>query len=95
MKKNKLILFVILLLLVFILSGCAVTIAKTEYTANTKEENYKAILLLPDGTVIKGTCTDYKRVSDNWLIVTVDEIIYRLNEWRVVLIEEKAIEVKE
>lgn len=90
MKKSKLVLFVILLLLVFILSGCAVAVTKTESIANTKEENYKAILLLPDGTVIKGTCTDYKRVSDNWLIATVDGIIYKLNDWRVVFIEEIA-----
>lgn len=95
MKKRKLVLFIILLLLIFILSGCAVTVTKIEPTANTKEENYKAILLLPDGTVVKGTCTDYKLASDNWLIATVDGIIYKLNDWRVVFIEEKATEVKE
>ena len=95
MKKYKLVLFVILLLLIFILSGCAVTVTTTESTVKTKEENYKALLLLPDGTVIKGTCTDYRRVSDNWLVATVDGISYKLNEWRVVFIEEKVIEVKE
>ena len=89
MKKSKLILFIILLLLVFILSGCA---TKTESTANIQEKNYKAILLLPDGTIIKGTCTDYKRASDNWLIATVDGITYKLNDWRIVLIEGEATE---
>jgi hypothetical protein len=91
MKKSKIVLLVILLLLIFVLSGCA---TKTESTANTKEENYKAILLLPDGTIIKGTCTDYKRASANWLIATIDGITYRLNDWRVVLIEGDTTEVE-
>ena len=92
MKKRKMVLFVILLLLISILSGCSVTANTKE--KNTEEKNYKAILLLPDGTVVKGTCTDYKRASDNWLIATVDGIIYKLSEWRVVFIEEEAKVVK-
>ena len=73
-------LLVIVLLLALILSGCA--------TKPAENKMFKAMILLPDGNTVKGDCSEYMRISDNWIYLMVNGISYRINDWRVVIIEE-------
>ncbi len=82
MKK---ILLCLILICGLLLTGCS---SHTTGTEINNKANRTAILLLPNGNIITGTCNDFTRWSQGWISITVDNIQYRLHEWRAAIIEE-------
>jgi hypothetical protein len=72
---KKIILISLLISLLVLLTGCTTKL----------EVERQAIIIMPDNSLIKGTCTNMLRYGDNWIYVKVDGIEYYLDSWRLVL----------
>ena len=86
---KRLLILLVLIGLLFVFSGCNdenLGVYKQKGDDNTVRY---VMILMPDGTVVNGLCTYSLRISGNWIIVTVNDITYRLNDWRVVIKEEE------
>lgn len=77
---KKIILCIILIGVLFILTSCGSDLS-------IKTERH-AMIIMPDGSLIRGTCTNIFRYSDNYIYVKVDGIEYYLDSWRIVTWEE-------
>ena len=82
---KKITLIFCLLFTLFLLSSC--TEPTVEKTAELMNSQSQAMILLPDGSVVKGTCTFRVRHSGNWITLIIDGMKYRVNDWRVAIIE--------
>lgn len=81
---KKIILCILLIGVLILVASCdnnTVDVSKLE------NERYATLLML-DGSIIKGTCTNFARYSDNWAYIKVDGVKYYLDTWRIIL-EEK------
>lgn len=86
---KRLLILLVLIGLLFVFSGCN-NKNLGEYKQTNGEDTVRYVMILmPDGTVVNGLCTYIHRFSGNWIIVTVNDITYRLNDWRVVIKEEE------
>lgn len=74
---KKIILCIILVSVLFILTSCGGT------DLSVKTERY-AMIIMPDGSLIQGICTNVYRYSDNYIYVKVDGVEYYLDTWRIV-----------
>ena len=83
MNKKVFIAFIIAGML-FLLAGCV----NVGTTTNEEPEHYRAILLLPDGTVVSGECEKYTRISRGWMYIKINGVEYMANEWRITMIIE-------
>ena len=72
---KKIILCIILVGVLFILTSCSDLSVKTER---------HAMIIMPDGSLIQGICTNIHRYSDNYMYVKVDGIEYYLDTWHIV-----------
>lgn len=80
---KKIILCILLIGVLILVASCddnTVDLSKLE------NERYATLLML-DGSIIKGTCTNFARYSDNWAYITVDGVKYYLDTWRIILKE--------
>jgi hypothetical protein len=76
---RKLILIVILLVIAVAIAGCA------------KEQIHRelyASIVMPDGSIISGKCNAYER-TDRYIVVYMDDGVYKANDWRVVIYEKR------
>ena len=73
---KKIILISALISLLVLLTGCTTKL----------DDESQAIIIMPDGSLIKGTCTKILRYRENWIYVKVDGVDYYLDSWRVVLL---------
>lgn len=76
---KKIILIFILIFACLLITGCVST---NNSTANT--EYGMGMIIMPDGSIIKGECSNFQRISSNWAIVTIDGVTYATNDWRIV-----------
>ena len=79
---KKIIVIILCFTLCIMLAGCT-QVSKSEKTAT----HTYAMILMPDGSIIKGEYSTYSRLSDNYATVKVDGVKYYLHEWRIVLWE--------
>lgn len=80
---KKIILCILLIGVLILVASCdnnTVDLSKLE------NERYATLLML-DGSIIKGTCTNFARYSDNWAYIKVNGTNYYLDTWRVILQE--------
>ena len=80
---KKIILCILLVGVLILVASCddnTVDLSKLE------NERYATLLML-DGSIIKGTCTNFARYSDNWAYIKADGVKYYLDTWRVILQE--------
>lgn len=82
---KKIILCLLLVGILLIMTSCNDN-EKLDLT-KLEHERYATLLML-DGSIIKGTCTNFLRYSDNWAYVKVNGTNYYLDTWRIIL-EEK------
>ncbi len=73
---KKIIFCIILVGVLFILTSCGSDLS-------VKTERH-AMIIMPDGSLIRGICTNFTRYSDNYMYVKVDGIEYYLDTWRIV-----------
>ena len=74
---KKIILCIILASVLFILTSCS------DNDLSVKTERH-AMIIMPDGSLIQGICTEFTRHSDNYMYVKVDDVEYYLDTWRIV-----------
>jgi len=77
---KKVILFIVLISILFILTSCS---DKDALDLSVATERY-AMIIMPDGSIIEGICTKYARYSDNYMYVKIDGVEYYLDIWRIV-----------
>ena len=77
---KKIIICIILVGVLFILTSCG-----SDFSTKTERH---AMIIMPDGSLIQGTCTNILRYSDNYIYVKIDGTEYYLASWRVVTWEE-------
>ena len=77
---KKIILCIVLVSVLFILTSCSDNDA---LDLSVKIERH-AMIIMPDGSLIQGICTNVYRYSDNYIYVKVDGIEYYLDTWRIV-----------
>ena len=78
---------IILILLVastVLLSGCT---NQVERVGELNNPGAMAMILMPDGSVVRGVCTERYRHSDGWQTLVVDGVKYRVDGWRIAIIE--------
>ena len=81
---KKIILCIILVGILFMLTSCN---NNDTFDLSVKTERH-AMIIMPDGSLIQGICTNFMRYSDNYMYVKVDGIDYYLDTWRIVTWEE-------
>lgn len=79
---KKIILCLLLVGILFLVASCNNTIDLSEL-----ENERHATLLMLDGSIIQGTCTNFARYSDNWAYIKIDGVKYYLDTWRIILKE--------
>ena len=79
---KKIIVIILCLMLCVLLAGCT-RVSKSE---NSTIHTY-AMIIMPDGSIIKGECSTFTRISSGYAMAKVDGIKYYINEWRIVLWE--------
>ena len=79
---KKIIIIVLCLCCVFLLTGCT-QVSKPE---GSTTYTY-AMIIMPDGSIIEGECSTFKRISSGYALVKINGIRYYANEWRIVLWE--------
>lgn len=77
---KKIAIIILCFMLCIMLTGCT-QVNKSE---NSPSYTY-AMIIMPDGSIIKGKCEDYMRYSNNWMTVQINGTTYHLNDWRVTL----------
>jgi hypothetical protein len=75
---KKIILIVILIFTCLLIAGCA----STKTSMNT--DYGMGMIIMPDGSIIKGECSNFQRISGNWALVTIDGVTYAASDWRIV-----------
>ena len=79
---KKIILIFILIFTCLLITGCASINTSVETTTGT---NYgMGMIIMPDGSIIKGECSNFIRISGNWAIITIDGVAYSASDWRIV-----------
>ena len=81
---KKIIIITLCILLCFALTGCAIQVSKPESSSAISH----AMIIMPDGSIIKGECTAFTRISSGYAVAKIDGIKYYTNEWRIVIWEE-------
>lgn len=77
---KKVIIILLCIIMCIMLSGCTPVSKPEGSTTHTY-----AMIIMPDGSIIKGECEDYMRYSNNWMQVQINGITYNLNDWRVTI----------
>lgn len=77
---KKIILIFILILICFLITGCV----SVNTSAKSTTDYGMGMIIMPDGSIIKGKCSNFSRISGNWAIITIDGITYATNDWRIV-----------
>ena len=79
---KKFILIVTLILICILIAGCVSINTSDKSTVDT---NYgMGMIIMPDGSIIKGKCSNFCRISGNWALVTIDGVTYAASDWRIV-----------
>lgn len=76
---KKIILCIVLISVLFVLTSCS----SNASLLSVKTERH-AMIIMPDGSLIQGICTEFTRYSDNYMYVKVDGVEYYLDTWRIV-----------
>ena len=79
---KKIVAIVLCFMVCILLTGCA-RVSKPE---GSTIPTY-AMIIMPDGSIIEGKCSTFKRISSGYALVKIDGIRYYTNEWRIVLWE--------
>ena len=80
---KKIIIITLCILFSFVLTGCATQVSKPESSSTISH----AMIIMPDGSIIKGNCSAFTRISSGYTMVKIDGVKYYTNEWRIVIWE--------
>jgi len=75
---KKIILVVTLILTCLLIAGC------TSTKTSTNTDYGMGMIIMPDGSIIKGECSNFCRISGDWALVTIDGVTYAASDWRIV-----------
>ena len=77
---KKIILIFILIFTCILITGCVSVNTSTKSNADYG----MGMIIMPNGSIIKGECSNFCRISGNWAIITIDGVTYSANDWRIV-----------
>lgn len=77
---KKIVLCIVFIGILLILTSCS---DNSTLDLSVKTERY-AMIIMPNGSLIQGICTNFIRYSDNYMYVKIDGIGYYLDTWRIV-----------
>lgn len=80
---KKIIIIILCFMLCILLAGCT-QVSKPE--GSTTHTN--AMIIMPDGSIIRGECTAFTRISSGYAMAKINGFKYYANEWRIVIWEE-------
>ncbi len=80
---KKIIVIILCFMLCILLTGCTQASRPEGSTIHTY-----AMIIMPNGSIIKGECSTFTRISSGYAMAKIDGIKYYINEWRIVLWEE-------
>lgn len=78
---KKIILCILLISVLFLLAGCNNN--KLNDISDVSVEKI-GMIIMPDGHIIEGMCTNFLRYSNGWAYIKIDGINYYANDWRIV-----------
>lgn len=87
---KKIVIILLCIIMGVILSGCTIQVYKSEQEQESESSNSTtsyAMIIMPDGSIIKGECTSFTRISSGYAMIKIDGIKYYTNEWRIVIWE--------
>ena len=79
---KKIIIILLCIIMCIMLSGC--TSINTSAKSTSDEDYGMGMIIMPDGSIIKGKCSNFCRISGNWLVITIDGVTYAASDWRIV-----------
>lgn len=82
---KKVILCFLLIGILLIVTGCKNNDVVTDWS-KLQTTKY-GMIIMPDGSIIKGQCTHFLRYSDDWCYVKIDNVNYYAHQWRITLWE--------
>lgn len=85
---KKIIIILLCIAMCIMLSGCTTVVYKSEQESQSSNSTISyAMIIMPDGSIIKGECTAFTRISSGYAMVKINGIKYYTNEWRIVIWE--------
>lgn len=79
---KKIIAIILCFMLCILLTGCT-QVNKPE-NSTTRTYTY-AMIVMPDGSIIKGECSAFTRISSGFAMITIDGVKYYTHEWHIIL----------
>lgn len=83
---KKIIIILLCITICIVLSGCTIRVSKQESESSGPTTSY-AMIIMPDGSIIKGNCSAFTRGSTGYAMVKINGVKYYANEWRIVIWE--------
>lgn len=80
---KKIIIILLCIVMCAILSGCTQVYKSEQENSATSY----AMIIMPDGSIIRGECTAFTRISSGYAMIKIDGVKYYANEWRIVIWE--------
>ena len=85
---KKIIIILLCIVICIMLSGCTIRVSKQEQESESSNSTVSyAMIIMPDGSIVKGECAAFTRISSGYAMVKIDGIKYYTNEWRIVIWE--------
>lgn len=81
---KKIIIILLCIVMCIILSGCTM---RQVYKLESDSSTTYAMIIMPDGSIVKGECTAFTRISSEYAMVKINDIKFYTNEWRIVIWE--------
>lgn len=79
---KKIILIFILIFTCLLMIGCVSVNTSDKSTTDT--DYGMGMIIMPDGSIIKGECSNFCRISGAWALVTINGVTYAASDWRIV-----------
>ena len=80
---KKIILCVLLIGVLILVASCDDSTVDLSKLENERQ----ATIILPDGSIINGKCTNFMRYGDSWSYITINDTKYYIDTWRIVMWE--------
>ena len=78
---KKIVLCLLLIVFLLVIAGCS---KENTIDLSKLETSRHIMVVMPDGEIVRGICTNFFRFSDDWVYAKIDGIPYYFHAWRAV-----------
>lgn len=82
---KKIIIILLCVVMCTMLSGCTL---RDVYKPESDYSTTYAMVIMPDGSIVKGKCNAFTRISSEYAMVKINGVKFYTNEWRIVIWED-------